>query len=150
MIYAGSGFPVEALVLMSPHVFVEEQSIAGIQAAADAYATGDLRERLSRHHADVDIAFHGWNDVWLSREFRDWNITSYLPSISCPVLLVQEEHDAYGTVAQLDAIETGVQGPVERLVLPGNGHSPHVDWPDEVIDAILRFFRDRTCNESSY
>jgi pimeloyl-ACP methyl ester carboxylesterase len=137
IIHAGAGHPVEALVLLSPHVFVEDRSIAGIEEAAVAYEKGDLRSRLARHHAHVDIAFHGWNDVWLSPAFRTWDITSFLPSITCPVLVVQEEHDAYGTLAQLEAIEVGVAGPVDRLVLPGEGHSPHVDYPDEVIHAIV-------------
>jgi len=137
IIHAGAGFPVESLVLLSPHVFVEEHSIAGIEAAAAAYDGGDLRDRLGRHHADVDVAFHGWNDVWLSREFRAWDIRSSLVSITCPVLVVQEEDDAYGTLAQVDAIEEGASGPVTRLVLPGSGHSPHVDQPEAVIDAIV-------------
>jgi len=114
-------------------------SIAGIEAARDAYETGDLRARLARHHDDVDAAFRGWNDVWLSPAFRTWDITSYLRAIACPMLLVQCPDDPYGTLAQLDAIESGVRGPVERLVLPGDSHSPQVDHPDQVVDAITNF-----------
>jgi pimeloyl-ACP methyl ester carboxylesterase len=138
ILYAGAGLAVDSLVLLSPHVFVERRSIEGIEAAAVAYDTGDLRDRLARHHSNVDVAFRGWNDVWSSPEFAAWDITSSLPSITCPTLVIQEEGDAYGTLAQLDAIESGAGGPVSRLVLPGAGHSPHVDWPDEVIDAIVR------------
>jgi pimeloyl-ACP methyl ester carboxylesterase len=138
IISAGAGFPVESLVLISPHVIVEDRSIAGIETAAVAFESGDLRERLRRHHADVDVAFRGWNDVWRSSAFRDWDITSSLVSITCPVLMIQEERDAYGTLAQLDVIERGVSGPVTRLVLPGSGHSAHIDWPDEVTEAIVR------------
>jgi pimeloyl-ACP methyl ester carboxylesterase len=138
IIAAGSGLPVTSLVLMAPHVFVEDQSIAGIEAAKMAYEEGGLRARLARYHDDVDGAFRGWNDVWLSPEFRSWDITSYLPAIVCPVLLVQSADDPYGTLAQLDAIESGVRGPVERLVVPGDAHAPHVDHPEEVIDAVAR------------
>jgi pimeloyl-ACP methyl ester carboxylesterase len=138
ILYAGAGLPVESLVLLSPHVFVEPRSREGIEAAAVAYDTTELRDRLARHHADVDVAFRGWNDVWLSPEFAAWDITSSLPSVTCPTLVIQEEDDSYGTLAQLDAIEAGAGGPVTRLVLPGAGHSPHVDRPDEVIDAIVR------------
>jgi len=139
IIAAGSGLPVTSLVLIAPHVFVEDRSIAGIEAARDAYETGDLRARLARHHDDVDAAFRGWNDVWLSPAFRSWDITPSLPAIVCPVLLVQCANDPYGTLAQLDAIESAVQGAVERLVLPGDGHSPHVEHPDQVVGAITRF-----------
>jgi pimeloyl-ACP methyl ester carboxylesterase len=139
IIYAGAGLPVRGLVLLAPHVFVEDRSIAGIEAAKQAYDGGDLRRRLARHHDDVDGAFRGWNDVWLSPAFRSWDITSYLPSIACPVLVVQGGDDAYGTLAQVDAIAAGVTGPVEQLVLPGCGHSPHGERPDEVVAAIAAF-----------
>jgi pimeloyl-ACP methyl ester carboxylesterase len=138
VVHAGCGHPVTSLVLLAPHVFVEDRSVAAIAAARDAYDSGDLRSRLARHHDDVDATFRGWNDVWLSPAFRSWDITSYLPSITCPVLLIQEAEDPYGTVAQLDAIEGGVTGPVTRLVLPGDGHAPHVDHPDAVAAAIVR------------
>jgi pimeloyl-ACP methyl ester carboxylesterase len=138
IIAAGSGLAVTSLVLIAPHVFVEDRSITSIEAAKVAYQHGDLRERLARYHDDVDGAFRGWNDVWLSPEFRSWNITSYLPAITCPVLVVQSADDPYGTLAQLDAIESGVRGPVERLVVPGDAHAPHGEHPDEVIDAIVR------------
>jgi pimeloyl-ACP methyl ester carboxylesterase len=141
LIHAGAGFPVDALVLLAPHVFVEDRSIAGIEAATVAYEHGDLRRRLARHHDDVDGAFRGWNDVWLSPSFRSWDITGVLPAITCPVLVVQEQDDPYGTLAQVDAIERGVSGPVERLVLPGTGHSPHLDHPDAVIAAIMSVLR---------
>jgi pimeloyl-ACP methyl ester carboxylesterase len=139
IIHAGAGFPVTALVLMAPHVFVEDRSIDGIRAAKEAYDHGDLRGRLARYHDHVDVAFRGWNDVWLSPEFRTWDITDRLGGITCPVLLVQEEHDAYGTVAQLDAIERGVPGRVERCVVAGTGHSPHLDDPESTLAAVAGF-----------
>ncbi|HEX6237244.1 MAG TPA: alpha/beta hydrolase [Acidimicrobiales bacterium] len=139
IIHAGAGFDVAALVLIAPHVFVEERSIEGIRASRAAYDGGDLRARLAHHHANVDVAFRGWSDVWLSPAFRSWTITSSLPPISCPVLLIQAEDDPYGTAAQLDAIEEGVAGPVERVELPGSTHSPHVDHPEIVVNAIAGF-----------
>lgn len=135
---AGSGLPVHSLVLIAPHVFVEDVGLEAIRAAKVAYETGTLRDKLARHHDDVDVAFRGWNDVWLSAEFRTWDITSSLTSIICPVLLVQSEADPYGTIAQLDAIGAGVSGSVERLVVPGASHAPHVEHRDAVIAAIAR------------
>ncbi|HYY09825.1 MAG TPA: hypothetical protein VE781_02750, partial [Kineosporiaceae bacterium] len=48
------------------------------------------------------------------------------------------DRDEYGSLAQLEAIERGAAGPVERLVVPG-GHSPHLERPDAVVPAIVRF-----------
>jgi pimeloyl-ACP methyl ester carboxylesterase len=139
IIHAGSGHDVSGLVLIAPHVFVEDIGLAAIAAARTAYDEGQLRPRLERHHDDVDAAFRGWNDVWLSPEFRAWNIEGYLPSISCPVLVVQGDGDEYGTLAQVDAIERGVAGPCERLVIAGAGHAPHQQAGAEVVTAIRRF-----------
>ena len=144
LIYAGAGHAVTALVLLAPHVFVEDRTIAGIEAAARAYDAGPLRARLARHHTDVDATFRGWSDVWLSAPFRAWDITDSLPAITAPILLIQEAGDPYGTIAQLDAIEAGVSAPVTRLVLPGTGHSPHETAPDQVAARIATFLSGLT------
>jgi pimeloyl-ACP methyl ester carboxylesterase len=141
LLYAGSGHPVAGLVLLAPHVFVEERSIDGIEAAGDAYRTTDLGARMARYHRDADATFRGWNDVWLSPEFRGWNIEACLPAITCPVLSVQGADDQYGSLAQLDAIERGVAGPSQRLVIPGAGHSPHLEAPAPTLAAVAAFIR---------
>jgi pimeloyl-ACP methyl ester carboxylesterase len=142
LIHAGSGVrPVRAIVALAPHVFVEALSLASIAAARDLYERADLRARLARHHADVDSAFRGWNDIWLAESFRDWNIEPLLPGIGCPVLLIQGRDDEYGTLAQVDAIERGVGGSVERVLLDACGHSPQRDQPDATLTAIAHFVR---------
>ncbi len=83
--------------------------------------------------------FWGWNDVWLSPEFRSWNIEDRLGGITCPVLLVQGDADPYGTLAQLDAIEHGVRGECTRVVLPGVGHAPHLEAPAETLAVVSQF-----------
>ncbi len=141
IIYAGDGrWRPRALVLMAPHVFVEDVTVESIAAARDAYRSTDLPKRLGRYHADVDATFWGWNDIWLDPAFRDWNIERYLPAISCPVLAIQGADDEYGTLAQLDAISRGVtKVPVTRLVLPDCKHAPHRDQPDATLAAIADF-----------
>ena len=140
LIHAGSGrWPVRALVLEAPHVFVEDVSLTSIAAARTAYETTDLSRRLARYHADVDSAFRGWNDIWLHADFRAWNIEDVLPGVRRPVLAIQGADDEYGTLAQLDAIERGVAGAFERLVLPECRHSPHRDQEQTVLAAMARF-----------
>ena len=140
LIHAGSGrWPVRALVLEAPHVFVEDVSITSIAAARTAYETTDLRRRLARYHGDVDSAFRGWNDIWLHADFRAWNIEDVLPGVRGPVLTIQGADDEYGTLAQIDTVERGVAGPFERLVLPHCRHSPHRDQEDAVLTVMARF-----------
>jgi pimeloyl-ACP methyl ester carboxylesterase len=138
IIYAGTRLP-RALVLLAPHVFVEDCSVESITRMRTLYETTDLRPRLARHHADVDGAFYGWNDVWLDPAFRSWNIEEYLPAITCPVLVIQGENDEYGTRRQVEAIAAQVGGRVETLMLPECGHAPHREAPDVLTDRIAEF-----------
>ena len=66
LIFAGAGGDASGLVLLAPHVFVEDQSIAGIEAARDTFLTTDLAERMAKHHDAGATTFWRWNDVWLS------------------------------------------------------------------------------------
>jgi pimeloyl-ACP methyl ester carboxylesterase len=125
------------LIVMAPHVMLEPITRAGLAAAREAYASGSLKRGLARYHADVDSAFHGWNDAWLDAAFRDFDIRALLPSIRVPVLAIQGVDDEYGTLDQIDCIARAVpQG--ERLALERCGHSPQRDQPDRLIEAIRR------------
>ena len=139
LLYAGAGHPVAGLVCLAPHVFVESESIAGIEQARQMFASTDMAERMGRYHNDPVATFRGWNDVWLSDEFRAWNIVGRLAGITAPVLAIQGVDDQYGTLAQLDAIESGVSGAFDRVVLDGVGHSPHTEAAAEVVAAIATF-----------
>jgi pimeloyl-ACP methyl ester carboxylesterase len=130
---------VRALILEAPHVFVEDVTIASIEAAKDVYRSTDLRQRLARYHADPDSAFRGWNDIWLHPDFRRWNIEEVLPGVRCPVLAIQGADDEYGTLAQIDTIERGVRGRFERLVLASCKHSPHRDQEAATLAAMADF-----------
>jgi pimeloyl-ACP methyl ester carboxylesterase len=133
-----SRHPVTALVLLAPHVFVEDVSVASIAEARDTFETTDLRERMARYHRDPEATFRLWNDIWLAPEFRDWNIEDVLPGVTAPVLAIQGEHDQYGTMAQIDAIEAGVSGSFSRAVLDAR-HAPHLEAPEETLRAAAEF-----------
>jgi pimeloyl-ACP methyl ester carboxylesterase len=139
IIYAGAHDRVLGLVLMAPHVFVEDLSVASIADAKIAFQTTDLREKLARHHRDAERTFWGWNDIWLDPEFREWNIEEYLPPITCPTLVIQGLEDQYGTMAQVNAIRSQSGGPVEVLALENCMHSPQRDQPEKVLEAIAGF-----------
>ena len=126
------------LVVLAPHILVEDISVASIEQARLAYLNTDLKQRLTRYHADPDSAFWGWNGVWLSEAFRSWNITPELATIRCPVLAVQGLDDEYGTLEQIRGIARTV--PHTRLLeLPACCHSPHKDQPQAVVDAVCAF-----------
>jgi pimeloyl-ACP methyl ester carboxylesterase len=144
----GSGRAVAGLILLAPHVMVEDISVASIAKARTAYAQGDFRARLARHHDDVDGAFRGWNDVWLRPEFRRWTIEEYLPRIGCPVLAIQGEDDEYGTMQQVERIGRAAPD-AQILKLAKCGHSPHRDRAAEVLEAIRGFVAKPTLRRTS-
>lgn len=140
LIAAGRGrVAVRGLILEAPHVIVEDVSVAGIAAAVGSYRDGDLGRRLARYHADADRLFQAWSGIWLDPAFRAWDISDNLGAIACPVLAIQGTDDPYGTMRQLDLIEAGVTGPVERLELAGCGHAPHREQPGATLARMAAF-----------
>jgi pimeloyl-ACP methyl ester carboxylesterase len=130
--------PVRAAVLIAPHLFVEERTVLAIRGTRKLYEEGGLRERMARHHDDPDAAFRGWCDVWLDPAFGAWNLEDEAGRLTAPILLIQGADDPYGSLEQLARVEERARGPVQRLVLPG-GHSPHLEHPDRVTEAIRDF-----------
>jgi len=143
LLYAAR-FPerVAGLVVLAPHIFVEDVTLANIEQARLAYLETDLPKKLGRYHDDVDSAFWGWNRVWLHPPFRQWNIEAELDGIRCPILAMQGIDDEYGTLAQIRGIAARVPG-TELLELPDCGHSPHRDQPEKAIVATVSFVQDR-------
>jgi len=131
---------VAGVVVLAPHIFVEDISIAAIERARLEYANGNLRQRLAKFHDNPDSPFGGWNRIWLSPRFRPWNITDEVRTIRCPLLAIQGLDDAYGTLAQIRGIAECVPD-TTLLELPHCGHSPHKDQPQAVIAAAREFIQ---------
>ena len=141
-LYAGtvSDQRVRGCALMAPHFFVEQICLDAIAEAKRAYETGDLRDRLARHHGpNVDNAFYGWNTAWLADGFRTWDITDALHHIRVPLLVLQGLADPYGTAAQAAVAEQHCPAPVDVRLLAGTGHAPWREAEAETLDAIRGF-----------
>ncbi len=130
---------VKAVVLIAPHFFTEPMGLAAIAEAREAYDTGNLREKLARWHTHVDCAFRGWNNAWLDEGFHTWNVDNVIPGIHAKICVVQGDADAYGTLAQVHAVERGAKAPLETHVLTGIGHSPHREARDDLVNIIAGF-----------
>lgn len=141
-IHAGSfqDFRVQGLVLLAPHFFTEPEGLAAIRATRERYEAGDLRARLARHHRHVEVAFRGWCDTWLDPGFpAAFDLLPDIAHIRVPVLAIQGEADAYGTLEQLRVLARDAYCPVELLTLPGVGHAPWLEAPEPVLAAVRDF-----------
>lgn len=137
-IYAGSvrDVRVNHVTLIAPHFFTEATGLASIAAARAAFETGNMAARMGKYHKDPEATFRGWADAWLDPGFRDWNVEDCIPGLACPVLAIQGDADAYGSLAQIDALDAA-PFEVAKLILPGIGHAPHLEAQDVVIEALL-------------
>jgi pimeloyl-ACP methyl ester carboxylesterase len=140
-IYGGShqDHRVSGIVLIAPHFIVEDVTIASIAEMRKVYDSTELRARLARWHADVDATVHGWSDVWLKGDFRNWDLTEFLAYIRVPVLIVQGENDQYGSVQQIEIAQQECYCPVEVVLLPGAKHVPQREAPEATLKAIADF-----------
>jgi pimeloyl-ACP methyl ester carboxylesterase len=144
-VYAGlhADDRLSGVVLIAPHVIIEDLTVAGIRATAAAFQHGDLRARLARYHGtNTDIAFAGWHDLQTDPRFLTWNARSALKRLTAPVLIIQGDADPYGSLEQVCVLQEDAPQ-AEALVLPGCGHAPHLERQEAVLDAIADFAAGR-------
>ena len=140
-IYSGSveDHRIRGLVLIAPHFFVEDISIASIAQARTAYEASALKPKLARWHDDVDHAFRGWNDIWLDPAFRTWDITEALAFLRVPILIVQGVDDQYGTMRQIETAQEECYCPVEIEMVSGARHAPHREASEITLARVAEF-----------
>src|SRR5690606_18306167 len=141
LLYAAA-FPdrIRATAVLAPHLFVEAATLRNIELARQSYRKSDLPDKLRRYHDDVESAFWGWNNVWLSPAFGQWTIEDDVALIRCPILAIQGREDEYGSLAQIEQI-AHLAADVRLYVIDDCRHSPHRDKPQETTDAIVAFVR---------
>jgi pimeloyl-ACP methyl ester carboxylesterase len=140
-IYGGSvqDSRVRGLVLMAPHFIVEDVTMVAIGKIRKAFDTTDVQTRFRRWHADAEATVHGWSDVWLNNDVRAWDLREDLAYIRVPILIIQGEHDDFGTVRQIEIAREECSCPVEALLLPAAKHIPHREAPEPTLAAIAAF-----------
>ncbi len=128
-----------AVVTLAAHVYVENVTLSGIRAAVRAYECGKLKGLSDYHGRNADRVFRAWQTIWLSPDFRSWNIEYALDSVGVPVLVIQGDDDQYATRQHAADIAEGIGENAKLIMLSGCGHSPHLDDPEAVIEQIEAF-----------
>jgi pimeloyl-ACP methyl ester carboxylesterase len=144
LIYAAERCPALCGVITeAAHVFVEAETITGIELAVHAYEAGKFAGLARCHGEKTGRLFWTWAHTWLTPWFRSWNIEYALPSIHHPILALQGADDQYGTAAQMTAIVSG--NPHRRgLIVEGSGHTPHGDQPEVLLGLMAEFIAEIT------
>lgn len=125
------------VVVLAPHIFVEDVTVRGVRSALEAYGPAQ-RERLARYHPQPDAVFRAWTDIWLDARFRQWSIEREIEAIRAPMLAIQGCDDEYATLGQIRGIARRVPS-TELVELEECGHSPQRDQPRRVMDRVSRF-----------
>jgi len=131
-----------ALVAEAGHIFVEQVTLDGVQAAKTAYETTDLGERLVKYHGTkVDDVVRAWVGTWLSPEFKDWTVEEEMKGIVSPLLFIQGDQDEYGSLEQVEKTISNAQGVAEKVIFANIGHTPHKEIKEPTLEAIVSFFK---------
>jgi len=130
----------EALVTIAAQAFVEERTLQGLRAARVQFAEPGALERLARYHGDkARWVLSAWLDTWLAPAFAAWSLDAVLPGVRCPLLALHGELDEYGSADHPRRIAAGAGGPATAQILPGLGHVPQRERPDEVLRRVAAF-----------
>lgn len=134
---------LKAIITEAAHVFVEKETIKGIKNANKSYDKGNFNN-LSKYHGEkTHSIFKAWSNTWLSQWFKHWNIEYLLPSIECPLLVVQGCQDQYGTDRQVGSIVSKSAINAASILLENCGHSPHREQARRVLQIMSDFVKQQ-------
>ncbi len=132
------------VITLSANTEEEPCITPGIEAVRMQYEKPDskLKQALRKYHGDrCDDVFYAWCDTWTASFFQSWNIKKELTAVQVPVLAFHGRNDQYTSLRQVENIRKGVSSPKEIRILDACGHHPHLDHPDQVLDAVCRFLK---------
>ena len=141
-ISCGAAFPdsCAAVVTESAQMFAEEKTLRAIAAARVEYADPSRLTRLRKYHREkTEWVLAAWIDTWLSGPFAGWNVREELRQLRCPLLALHGERDEFGSTVHLDVARDLSGGTVTTVLLHGQGHVPHRETSEAIVDRVAEF-----------
>ncbi len=133
---------IKAIITEAAHVIVEEETISGVKAAQAPFLDGKFNGLKKYHGSRFTEVFLAWNTIWQTSAFATWSITDLLPKITCPQLIIQGDADEYGTIKQVELIESLTAGRSIRFIAKNCGHAPHKEMEKETLIHIKVFLNE--------
>lgn len=137
LLTAAAGRPLRGVVTLAAHSFVEQvcvDTITDMRATPERWVSG-----LRRVHQRAAEVFEAWSGVWVSAEFRPWDIRPELGAIPCRTLVVQGIDDEYGTPEQAWSTAAAIGANAACVLLPSVGHLLHHQAPERVVEIVAGF-----------
>jgi len=126
-----------AVLALAPHSWVEQVCLAeitGMRANAAKITMG-----LAPHHRAPHELFEAWSGVWVSDEFRSWDIRPELAAITVPTMIAQGADDTYASDEQAHSTARAIGASAWSEIVDGVGHIMHHDDAETVIGLITGF-----------
>ncbi len=130
---------LRGVVTLAAHTWVEQRCVDGIVEMRDQREA--IVAGLARSHDRPDAVFDAWSGVWLSPEFRPWDIRATLSPIACPTVVAQGREDEYATDAHATDTAAAIGANAEARLLDGVGHLLHHQDPELVIRVATEAWR---------
>lgn len=141
-LYFAARYPqrVAALVTVAAHIYLEPLMLPGMLALRRSHASdARFREGLRRAHGEQgERVFDNWYGGWMNPSHLGWDMRPMLGSVRCPTLVIQGELDEHATPRHARDLAEGIPGS-QLWLLPGVGHMPPQDAPDEFNRYVLEF-----------
>ena len=131
---------VSALVTVAAHIYLEEAMLPGMLALRQAFDQDErFRQGLVRAHGDkVESVFGNWYEGWVRAEHLAWDMRPILSGVRCPTFVIQGELDEHATPQHARDVAAAVADG-HLWLIPGVGHMPAQDRPDEFNLRVLEF-----------
>jgi pimeloyl-ACP methyl ester carboxylesterase len=132
---------IEALMVESPHTFLEECGLKAVAETARHAQETSLIQALEKYHGSkAQALFDKWKNCWASEDFAGWNLIPELENIKCPVLAFRGENDVFDTHEQLYRLQAHIRSGIETEIIPGAAHSPHKEAQENTLDICAKWF----------
>lgn len=142
---AAAIFPkrIEALMVESPHTFLEESGLRAVAETARNAQGTNLIQALEKHHGEkTQLLFKKWKNCWASEAFAGWNLLPELENIKCPVLAFRGENDVFDSHEQLYQLQAHLQSNNEITIIPEAAHSPHREAQENTLKTCIEWFKN--------
>lgn len=130
---------VKGIITEAAHVFVEQETLAGIHDAVAAWDEGKLSGLHKYHGSKTDSLFKAWAETWLAEWFRGWSIEELLPRLQTLILAIQGSDDNFGSVEQVNTIVSNSSGKAWAEIVPNCGHTPHFNAQPFILNRMAQF-----------
>jgi pimeloyl-ACP methyl ester carboxylesterase len=140
LIYEAIHQNCDALISISGHMMVEDITMQAVAKTASQLLEEGQLDNLEKHHGDkAKKLVNDWKGIWLSNDFKSWNIKDQIHEIDCPTMVIQGRNDEFATESHAVAISNGIGSLAETLMPDNCGHFPHKEIPEMILKAISKF-----------